>query len=142
MDYELLLEDYRSKDEEFGGKRVELEGWEGNFAAESLINLTGPVHTVKPTADCMRKCKVHVLRFVFSPARQEARAVLLPTLVSLSLSYAASYRRSRKVHSFLIIIRRNERLEESRIIAITHFAIHEKYKGEGIPLLPSIKWIH
>lgn len=85
MDYELLLEDYRSKDEEFGGKRVELEGWEGNFDAESLINLTGPVHTVKPTADCMRKCKVHVLRFVFSPARQEARAVLLPTLVSLSL---------------------------------------------------------
>ena len=85
MDYELLLEDYRrSKDEEFG-ERVELEGWEGNFDAESLINLTGPVHTVKPTADCMRKCKVHVLRFVFSPARQEARAVLLPTLVSLSL---------------------------------------------------------
>lgn len=79
------------------------------------------------------------IRFFASEARSQGRPL---ANAGLSLSYAASYRRSRKVHSFLIITRRNERLEESRIIAITHFAIHEKYKGEGIPLLPSIKWIH
>lgn len=64
MDCELLLDSNRlSSIRKIRGERVQLE--EGNFDVESSINSTGPVHTVKPTADCMRKCKVHVLRVVF-----------------------------------------------------------------------------
>lgn len=70
----------------------------------------GTQHAIKPTADCMRKCKVHVLVVVFASVRepsQQARHPLANTVFRF-LSH------SRKVHSLLIIVRNERRLSNYR----------------------------